>query len=107
MKTIRFTTDPDKQPGNIDTLKVDQTSEHQVAQHEQLDDAEAALDAGKYVRKIRKRLGLSQSEFSARIDVPLETIRNWEQGKRSPTGAARSLLKILDMAPDVALAALS
>jgi putative transcriptional regulator len=41
-----------------------------------------------------------------RIDVSLDTIRNWEQGKRSPTGAAKSLLKVLDKAPEAALAAL-
>jgi len=38
--------------------------------------------------------------------VSLETIRNWEQGKRSPTGAAKALLKILDKAPEAALAVL-
>jgi len=38
--------------------------------------------------------------------VPLDTIRNWEQGKRYPTGAARSLLKVLDRVPKAALAAL-
>lgn len=49
---------------------------------------------------------LVQAEFSDRINVPLETIRNWEQGKRSPTGAAKALLKVLDKAPEAALAAL-
>ncbi len=38
-----------------------------------------------------------------RIDVSHETIRNWEQGKRGPTGAARTLLRILDKAPEIAL----
>jgi putative transcriptional regulator len=51
-------------------------------------------------------LGLTQQEFARRIDVPLDTIRNWEQGKRYPTGAAKSLLKILDRAPETALLAL-
>ena len=45
-------------------------------------------------------------EFSQRIDVPLDTIRNWEQGKRCPTGAAKALLRVLDKAPEAALAAL-
>jgi len=45
-------------------------------------------------------------EFSHRINVPIDTIRNWEQGKRSPTGAAKALLKVLDKAPGAALAAL-
>ncbi len=37
------------------------------------------------------------------IDVSPETIRNWEQGKRCPTGAARALLRALDRAPETAL----
>ena len=38
--------------------------------------------------------------------MPVETIRNWEQGKRSPAGAAKALFKVLDKAPELALAAL-
>ncbi|NBO96926.1 MAG: helix-turn-helix domain-containing protein, partial [Betaproteobacteria bacterium] len=44
------------------------------------------------------RPGFSQVEFAERIDVSLDTIRNWEQGKRCPTGAAKALLKVLDKA---------
>src|SRR5262249_61065057 len=44
--------------------------------------------------------------FAARIGVPLETVRNWEQGKRSPRGPARALLKVIEKAPDVAFAIL-
>ena len=38
--------------------------------------------------------------------MPIETVRNWEQGKRSPRGPARALLKVIDKAPDVAFAVL-
>jgi putative transcriptional regulator len=38
--------------------------------------------------------------------VPLETVRNWEQGKRHPRGPARALLKLIDQAPDIAFAKL-
>ena len=55
---------------------------------------------------MRRRLGFSQAEFAQPIDVSLDTIRNWEQGKRSPTRAAKALLKVLDKAPEAALAAL-
>ena len=44
--------------------------------------------------------------MASRIQVSLDTIRNWEQGKRYPTGAAKALLKILDKAPEAALLAL-
>ncbi|HZP20683.1 MAG TPA: helix-turn-helix domain-containing protein [Bauldia sp.] len=57
-------------------------------------------------RSIRTRIGLSQSQFAARIGVPVDTVRNWEQGKRSPRGPARALLKVIESAPDLAFAAL-
>jgi putative transcriptional regulator len=85
---------------------VDKTTEEDIAAQKAADEALALQDAARFARRVRKRLGLSQAEFSERIDVPLETIRNWEQGKRCPTGAAKALLKVLDKAPEAALAAL-
>ena len=67
--------------------------------------ATGASDAA-YARGVRARTKLTQAEFAARIGVPVETVRNWEQGKRSPRGPARALLKVLDRAPDVAFAVL-
>lgn len=90
----------------MDFTRVDATTEEEIAAQYAADEAEAMLDAAKFARRVRKRLGLSQMEFSQRIDVSLETIRNWEQGKRCPTGAAKALLKVLDKAPEAALAAL-
>lgn len=95
-----------RRPGRIDPARVDATTEHQIAAHQAADDKEAMQDAATFTRRVRKRLGLSQSQFSERINVPIETIRNWEQGKRYPTGAAKALLKILDRAPEAALQAL-
>lgn len=110
MKTVRMTIDVlalDAQPvGRIDIAKVDETTEADIAKQKSVDDAEAKLDAAKFTRRVRRRLGFSQAEFAARIDVSLDTIRNWEQGKRYPTGAAKALLKILDKAPEAALSAL-
>jgi putative transcriptional regulator len=60
-----------------------------------------------YARGVRARTKLTQAEFAARIGVPIETVRNWEQGKRSPRGPARALLKVIDKAPLVAFAILS
>jgi putative transcriptional regulator len=59
-----------------------------------------------YARGVRARTNLTQAEFAARIGVPIDTVRNWEQGKRSPRGPARALLKVIDKAPDVAFAVL-
>ena len=107
MKTIRVQLSPNKPAaGRIRIAKVDATTEADIARQAAKDDAEAMQDAAKYVRRVRRRLGFSQAEFATRIDVSLETIRNWEQGKRSPTGAAKALLKVLDRAPEAALAAL-
>ena len=92
--------------GRIDTKKVDATRDSDISRQILEDDAASMLDAAKYARRVRKKLGLSQSELSKRIEVPLDTIRNWEQGKRCPTGAAKSLLKILDNAPEMAMRAL-
>jgi putative transcriptional regulator len=69
--------------------------------------ARAGQPDAAYARKIRARTKLTQAEFAARIGVPIETVRNWEQGKRSPRGPARALLKVLERAPDLAFAALA
>lgn len=110
MKKHRMTIDPSivslASRGRIDPDRVDATTEEEIARQKADDDKEAMLDAARYARRIRKRLGLTQAEFSLRIGVSVDTIRNWEQGKRCPTGAARSLLKVLDKAPEASLAAL-
>ena len=59
-----------------------------------------------YARNVRGRTGLTQTAFAERIGVPVETVRNWEQGKRSPRGPARALLKVIDGAPEAVFAAL-
>jgi putative transcriptional regulator len=110
MKTVRVKIDPaiaaTMALGRIDTARVDATTQEDIAKQEAADEAESMQDAAKFARKVRRRLGLSQAEFSLRINVSLDTIRNWEQGKRCPTGAAKALLKILDKAPEAAMAAL-
>lgn len=60
-----------------------------------------------YARGVRAQTRLTQAEFASRIGVPIETVRNWEQGKRCPRGPARALLKVIERAPDVAFAVLS
>lgn len=92
--------------GLIDIARVDATTEEEIQAQALADDKEAMQDAAKFARRVRKRLGLSQAELSERIEVSIETIRNWEQGRRSPTGAAKALLKILDRAPEASLSAL-
>jgi len=57
-------------------------------------------------KTIRTRIGLSQSEFAQLIGVKVATLRNWEQHRRQPTGAAAALLTIVEKEPDAALRAL-
>ena len=59
------------------------------------------------VRDLRRRARLTQQEFAARLGVPVETIRNWEQGKRAPRGPARALLTVIAHAPETVFAALA
>lgn len=110
MKTVSVKIDPvtiaGLPRGRVNKNRLDATNERDIALQMTQDDKEAMQDAAKFARRVRRRLGLSQLEFSHRIDVSLETIRNWEQGKRRPTGAAKALLKVLDKAPEAALSAL-
>ena len=109
MKTVHFkldTANPQVSAGRLNLPKLEGTSEADLKAQQKNDDVAAARDAALFAQRVRKRLGLTQLEFSLRIDVSLDTIRNWEQGKRSPTGAARALLRILDKAPEVSLMAL-
>ena len=111
MSTTRVRVDPDDPrtfpKGKMDLAVVDATTEEQIALHQREDDEEAMKDMARYARRVRRRLGLTQVELARRINVPHETIRNWEQGKRCPTGAARALLKVLDRAPETALRVLT
>jgi putative transcriptional regulator len=52
------------------------------------------------VRALRRRLGLSQAQFAARFGFSIETLRNYEQGHRRPTGPARVLLQVIAAEPD-------
>lgn len=46
------------------------------------------------VKKVRAELGQSQEEFALMIGVSVATLRNWEQGRRTPEGPALALLKV-------------
>jgi putative transcriptional regulator len=105
-KTIEVHSLQARPVGRVDARRLDATDEAEMDRQRAEDDADALRDAAKFARRVRRRLGFSQAEFAERIDVSLDTIRNWEQGKRHPTGAAKALLRVLDKAPEAALVAL-
>jgi putative transcriptional regulator len=88
-----------------DWARIDATTEEEIAAQIAEDEAEAR-DAAAYARRVRRKIGLSQVAFAPRIGVPVDTVRNWEQGKRAPQGPARALLRIIDRSPETALQAL-
>ena len=51
------------------------------------------------VAEIREKTGLSQSRFATLLGVSVRTLQDWEQGRRSPSGAARTLLLIAQKNP--------
>jgi putative transcriptional regulator len=55
------------------------------------------------VVRVRLRSGLSQAQFAAILGVSKRTLEQWEQGRREPSGAAQTLLKIADRHPEVLL----
>jgi putative transcriptional regulator len=95
-----------------DWAKVDATTDEDIARQvaEDPDTAPILSDAehvASQVRMVRLRLDLTQAAFARRFHVPLGTIRDWEQGRRTPDAPARALLKIIDREPEAAARALT
>lgn len=55
------------------------------------------------VRKIREQYKLSQEKFASLIGISVATLRNWEQGRRKPIGAAQILLRVAQRHPEAVL----
>jgi len=58
------------------------------------------------VKAIRRKLGKSQPEFALMIGVSVATLRNWEQGRRTPEGPALALLRVASAEPKAVTRAL-
>jgi putative transcriptional regulator len=56
------------------------------------------------VSSIREKTGLTQSRFAELLGVSVRTLQEWEQGRRAPSGAAKTLLQIADRNPRALLA---
>ena len=53
------------------------------------------------IAKVRLKCGLSQSQFAAALHISPRTLQQWEQGRRQPSGAAETLIKIVSRHPEV------
>jgi len=73
-------------PGRVTTAK-------DLVQHGPLDPAE-----------VRARYKLSQAKFAALLGISVDTLQNWEQGRRKPDGPAKVLLRIAESHPEALLA---
>lgn len=58
---------------------------------------------GPNIKRIRTNYRLSQGQFAAMLGISLATLRNWEQGRRTPQGPARVLLQVAASHPDAVL----
>ena len=61
------------------------------------------VDPESNIVRVRGKLGLSQSKFASLLGISQDTLQNWEQGRREPTGPAKVLLKIAARHPKVLL----
>jgi len=95
----------------VDRKKIRATTERDIRRH-MIEDGEDAASQPTVEdiftpAVLRKRLGMTQSEFAQALRIPVATLRNWEQGRNALDPAARSLLIVVARNPRAALAALA
>jgi len=97
-------------PPDLDRAKLAATTEADIRRHmiEDGQDPDADLRAEDIIspRFIRRRIGLSQTEFARTLRIPVATLRNWEQHRVAMDPATIALMTILAREPEAALRAL-
>ena len=89
-----------------DLARIDATGDEEIAAQQAEDETGAARDSANWARRVRRRTGLSQAEFARRIGVTTTTVRDWER-QGVPHGPVGTLLRLIDRAPEVAMAVLA
>ena len=82
------------------------TQMNEIARRERAPSREFHVDALS-IKELRSKTGLSQPKFAALLHVDVGTLRNWEQGRREPTGPAKALLMAISRDPAHVLKALA
>ncbi|BBI91029.1 helix-turn-helix domain-containing protein [Serratia symbiotica] len=90
----------------FDRLKESMAQMNEIIDGERAPSREFQVSAVQ-VKTIRQATGLSQPVFAALISVSVGTLKNWEQGRREPTGPAKALLRAIERDPQHVLPALS
>ena len=78
------------------TYQREQLDPHEYRRERVIEAAEEAL-----ALKVRRKLGISQDRFAALLGISAATLRNWDQKRRCPTGAAELLLRVAERHPDI------
>jgi putative transcriptional regulator len=96
--------------GKVDRAKLDATTEEDVRRHMIADgedpDEEPRFEVPVLPQDVRKKLGMTQTEFAGLVGVPVGTLRNWEQNRFVMEPAAQTLLKLIDREPEASIRAL-
>jgi putative transcriptional regulator len=87
-------------------LKKSATEMGEIVRGERAASREFHIDATN-VKEVRAATNLSQEKFARLIQVEVSTLRNWEQGRREPTGPAKALLRAIQQDPKNVLKALA
>lgn len=100
------TLDQDKQPGwarkTVFSPEADGSFRRLITRPDGIIEKDEIIPADRMiVAEARAKTGLSQERFAVLLGISPRTLRDWEQGRRSPSGAARTLLRIAATHPEI------
>jgi len=96
--------------GRVNRARLDATTEddilRQMVEDGEDPDAEPRFAPLVLAQDVRRKLGLTQVAFATLLNIPVATLRNWEQDRFTMDPAAQTLLRLIDREPEAALRAL-
>ena len=101
--TKQAETDFEQERARFRTMSEDERHAAAIADPDARPMTEAELDRAPRVpwtKTLRRALKLSQEEFSARYRIPVEMLRDWEEGRSEPDAAARAYLRVIAKMPE-------